>query len=525
MITKKEKMIIDIKINRLLKFMGINEEKDKKLLDKELALITKKHKLSYDIFVRELLAKKVSVEKEPIVEKIIEYIHEYNSYFNCMQDENGNIPLQTAIETGYSTDFICSYLKKYFNLMNAPHIFGSNPGNFNGDTILHTVLKNCIKNKYDVFEIFYAIKNLEGYKRTNSYFFPYKNIELFKNNDGETIIDLINQILDKKEENVIEFADVYKVRRCLRNTKAYFYNLHFDLLLNKINSEYTFFPVGTRIIINNNLNFYGEVEKKYRELGLESVEGLLNLCVSKHYDEKWLFNKIVGLVDSGVIDPNYINSNNKNFITLALENKYSYDFIKKMLEIDFHKFELKTKNYIMYLRDCMYYRSDIDCYDFYKFLCQRGLNLWNEESIFFDTYIEKNIYNKYSTSTIKLFKTDYTIKKLKKLKKYLNELNLKLNPELIGDEFYMALYSLIEDFETLVMLKTRMHVKKIDYIKMMCNVIYENRVNSINVVEDDVTKEEILNSIKQLTKNLSMVDFEESLILKDNLEQKQYIKK
>ena len=72
------------------------------------------------------------------------------------------------------------------------------------------------------------------------------------------------------------------------------------------------------------------------------------------------------------------------------------------------------------------------------------------------------------------------------------------------------------------MLKTRVHVKKIDYIKMMCNVIYENRVNSINVVEDDVTKEEILNSIKQLTHNLSMVDFEESLILKDNLEAKTY---
>ena len=214
----------------------------------------------------------------------------------------------------------------------------------------------------------------------------------------------------------------------MRNTKAYFYNLHFDLLLNEVNTEYTFYPAGIKSVVNNNLNFYGEVEKKYKELGLESIEGLLNLCLSKHYDEKWLHNKIICLVDAGVVDPNYINDNNKNFITLALENKYSYDFIKKLLSINFHRFEFKTKNHIMCLRDCIYYRSDIECYDFYKFLCQRGLNLWNEESIFFDTYIEKNIYNKYNTSTIKLFKTDYTIKKLKKLKKYLNELNLKFNP-------------------------------------------------------------------------------------------------
>ena len=197
------------------------------------------------------------------------------------------------------------------------------------------------------------------------------------------------------------------------------------------------------------------------------------------------------------------------------------EFIKVYMDGRYHNYcgdiniEFNNKNKVKKLDELIKYTSDTLIKKY------KGSDTKYSDKVykFTDIFTLINYYeNSKEIPTLKEKREDYS----KKLKKYLNELNLKFNPELIDDEFYIALYSLIEDFETLVMLKTRMHVKKIDYIKMMCNVIFENRVNSINVVEDDVTKEEILNSIKQLTHNLSMVDFEESLILNDNLEAKIY---
>lgn len=505
MVDKKVKKKIERKINKILKIMTDDDSKNKYILIKELILFHDKYNFSRHDFVDVLLSTKVSIEKEVFVDKIIEWM--YHSEYACviLKNDKGNIPLQTAIETGYSTDFICQHIKKYFDWRYLET-------NIEGDNILHTLLKNCEKNEYDVFRIYKATKNIH----------PFNRLELIKNNNGETVIDLINKILSKEDKNVIELASTYRLRKNLRNTKAYFYNKHFDEFLDQISEET--FVLTNREFIKNNIVFYGDLKENYKSLGLESIEGLLNLCTNKLYDEKLVYGKIISLIKTGLVNLNYIDNNGDDFISLALKTGYSYDFIKRLFNIDFPIFAYEFENYINVLKTCLYNRDDINVYDFYKFLVSKGFNILKEnESIFSDTLNINNI-DKITTNDDKkkVFKIDYTASFLRSLIICLKEKDLIFENKDI--EECLDIYISMDLFERNLHNKLSYFVNDIDLAKMVANLIYENRINSVNIVNDEVTKDEVIKAIDSIVLKVNNSDINDSIIFKDKDESKVLVK-
>ena len=117
-----------------------------------------------------------------------------------------------------------------------------------------------------------------------------------------------------------------------------------------------------------------------------------------------------------------------------------------------------------------------------------------------------------------VFERDYTASFIKKLTHYLVD-DYGLFFRVKNIETCLDMYASINVFEADIKNKLSGNINDIDLAKMVANIIYENRINSIKENNyDDVTISEVINAIDLLTSKIDDNDFYNILAVKSKSE-------
>lgn len=503
------------KILNIIREMTDDEEKNNKIFNKKISKIIDKYGIYY--FVDILLSHQLNEKKAMFILKKLLSSPEKMEYKQIRKD--GKNPVQVAIESGYSSDFIIELMYMLVGGFWAwTDIIWSKDNN--GNTIMHTLIECCERTNHDVFKIYYYL--------INEFAFLSKNQA--ENNEGLTFMHLIYNLLVKRTEPDNEYAMLYTncedLRNSLHNTNALYYLNYPVNLLNLLISATN---VDDYLEI---LTFKGDLAENYKnpqnlvkaKQKLKTRKEILSIILQNR-DRVDIIKCTEKVLQSDYVDVNYIFEDDEIHNLKDIVNTYFEDEIYKYFEIIINNKNFDKKNLIKILKSVIYNNHStriswaLGCginniYKFYEFLVSYGLNILEEENILLSKpgYYSDESHTCYLSleKLFYLFQVADFIKTLD-LEKY----NLKISLESIEKpmDFSNVTDSVLtrlldKNFETNVdKIYDKTYFGRLITYKL--NEMYEN---SVNINEDNTISGNDILSVFDYFKNLNDDEFNAELI-------------
>lgn len=370
----KERKLLK-KIDKILKNITDDPEKNNQYLNKELDKIVKKYNIGY--FVDVLLSHHLDEKKVMIIlKKVIPWAQ--NLRVEKVRDGKKN-PIQVAIQTGYGNDFIMELLD-LFNRFKTDWDFDINSLDNKGNTIMHTVIKYCDVNDYDVFNIYYHI--------TNNLFFSMHDIH---NAYGTQFPYRIYGSL--RHKSISE-----SLRNSLYNALVFYFNIRVKSVLENLKKED--FDLDKFLDL---FTFRGELKDNYRnpqymdgsKYMLKSKKEMLQILLeNSDYKDVVSYSKIV-LVSEEVDVNSIFETEDKDYLGLIMKS-FDDETIYEYFKVIFSHKNFDKKQLINILKSAIYNSGNgnskgiKNVYKFYEFLVANGLNILDEENILSDFWLYSN---------------------------------------------------------------------------------------------------------------------------------------
>lgn len=454
-----------------------DENKNKKHLKKLLKDFLDFYQPTDFLFV--LLAKKRDESKTKMVFEFVcdnfNVDFNFNLNFSLRDKFNHKNVIQVMIEAGYSTNFIeyviNSFSKHYISL-------DYDSFDLDGNSIFHT-LAFSFGNTIDIFRIYHILIKEPS----------LSHVETWHNNNGESFISIITNIVDKYEQNSNkgnEVSDLILWARIinLKDTIAYYYSRHFlefSLLFTDDNEH-------NRKIINEKMTYNGYIPnidisspsfEQYiqNQYGIYPIEGLLNLCVQEEIDGAILIFVINELVDTGLVNVNYMDNAGCDFISKAILEKKDISDIYNLLNIALEN-DINHELLINVIRTAIFTHNDAS--KIYHFLASKGLNLLEHDSLITNEDMSK-IVSSSSHNLAKYMSFRNIVDEIRFIQSNVNLLKaINLELEELGLQARI-LSNVPFDRTKLVDYKNYTDdFINLEFAKMVANQICDNRINSVN---------------------------------------------
>ena len=503
------------KILNIIREMTDDEEKNNKIFNKKITKIIDKYGIYY--FVDILLSHQLNEKKTMFILKKLLSSPEKMEYKQIRKD--GKNPVQVAIESGYSSDFIIELMYMLVGGFWAWTDIILSKDN-NGNTIMHTLIECCERTNHDVFKIYYYL--------INEFAFFSKNQA--ENNEGLTFMHLIYNLLVKRTEPDNEYAMLYTncedLRNSLHNTNALYYLNYPVNLLNSLKSATN---VDNYLEI---LTFKGDLAESYRnmqDLGkkkqkLKTRKEILSIILQNR-DRVDVIKCTEKVLQSDYVDVNFIFEDDEIHNLKDIVNTYFEDEIYKYFEIIINNKNFDKKNLIKILKAVIYHNHStrfswtFECginniYKFYEFLVSHGLNILEEENILLSkpVYYSNESYT-YYLSLEKLFCLFQVADFIKSLD--LEKYNLRMSLESIDKPTY---FLTIKD-GILTKLLNKNYETKVDKIydntyfgRLIAYKLNEMYKSSVNINDDNIVLGEDILTIFNYFNNLNDDEFNAELI-------------
>lgn len=383
--------------------------------------------------------------------------------------------IQVIIEAGYSTDFIEKVIQNFSEHYNVMVNYDSL--DFEDNSVFHTLAKSFGNSSIDIFRIYHMlIKN------------NLSHMDTWVNLKEESFIGIITDIVDKYEQNSTkgkEIADLILWARImnLKDTIVYYYSQNFFSFLTLLtdDSEYN------KKIISEKMTYYGDMAAPYRKIpafdqyiqnqyGIYPVKGLLNLCVQEDIYEEDLVYSVNKLIDTGLMDINYVDCVGNDFISQAIVSGKDKKDIINLFEIAL-KHNVDNDILINVLRTVIDWKPDLCAYCLYKYLAGNGFNLLEcDELISEDDILYQKSFDSLNKHQLKMIDIQRNVNFIKAINNELTDLgtDIRIASNVPFDKNKLIDY---DKYET--------NYVKNELAKMIATYLYNVRCNSINDIYAD----------------------------------------
>ncbi len=481
-----------------------DENKNKKHLKKLLKDFLDFYQPTDFLFV--LLAKKRDESKTKMVFEFVcdnfSVDFNFNLNFYLRDKFNHKNVIQVIMEAGYSTIFI-EYIINFFSKRHISLNYDS--FDLEGNNVFHTLAFSFV-NAIDIFSIYHTLIKES----------TFSSLDFLHNNNGESFISIITNIVDKYEQNsnkgnevsdLILWASIMN----LKDTIAYYYSRHFIefLALFTDDNEYNKKIITEKMTYNGyipNIDMSSPAFEQYIQdkYGIYPIEGLLNLCVQEEIDDTLLMGVINELIDTGLVDVNYMDNAGCDFISKAILEKKDISDIYNLLNIALEN-DINHELLINVIRTAIFTHNDAS--KMYHFLASKGLNLLEHDSLITNEDMSKIISSlPQNLAKFKSFRNivdeirfiQSNVNLLKAINLQLEELGLhaRILSNVPFDRTKLVDYkNYNDDFINL------------EFAKMVANQICDNRINSVNNFynNNEVEPLEVYNAIDICVKQLENV--------------------